>query len=176
MDLVFYPDPILRKRAAAVSKVDEAVREKIREMLTLMYREKGVGLAAPQVGWGARIFVVNTQGQEDPGAERVFINPEIHLPSGPLDEVIEVEGCLSIPGIRGKVARHRRLRVRAMDAQGQPIDEEVSDLLARVIQHELDHLDGILFITRLNTTERMLAGKTLKKLEKEYRERQRPPR
>jgi peptide deformylase len=63
-----------------------------------------------------------------------------------------------------------------MDAQGQPIDEEVSDLLARVIQHELDHLDGILFITRLNTTERMLAGKTLKKLEKEYRERQRPPR
>lgn len=146
---------------------------KVREMFDIMYREKGVGLAAPQVGWSARLFVVNAKGEPDPAAERVYINPEILPAVGPLEEITEEEGCLSIPGVRGKVTRHRSLRVRALDLSGKPFEEDLFDLPARAFQHELDHLDGILFITRLGVTERMLAGKALKKLEKEYKERQR---
>jgi len=174
--LVLYPDPILKKRAAPVAQVDEALRARVREMFAILYEEKGVGLAAPQVGWSVRLFVVNTRGAGEPATEKVYINPEISLPEGPIEEIQEEEGCLSIPGVRGKVTRHRRLRIKALDAHGTPFEEEVSDLESRVVQHELDHLDGILFITRLGLAERMLAGKTLKKLEKELKERQRAGR
>ena len=176
MDLVIYPDPILRRRADPLPGVDENVRRKIREMFDLMYQEKGVGLAAPQVGWSVRLFVVNTLGESDHSGEKVYINPEVSLPAGPLEEESDEEGCLSIPGVRGKVARHRRLKVKALDAEGNSFEEEIEDLPARAFQHELDHLDGILFITRLSVTERMLAGKALKRLEKEYKEKKRPTR
>lgn len=168
MDLVIYPDPVLRKRASPLPEVDPALEEKIREMFEILYREKGVGLAAPQVGWSVRLFVVNTSGEPNPELERVYINPEITEASG---EILEEEGCLSIPGVRGRVARYEQVRVKALDLQGQPIDERVTDLHARVIQHELDHLDGILFVSRLGTTERMRAAKTLKQLEKEFKQR-----
>jgi peptide deformylase len=171
MELVIYPNPVLRKRALPLREVDDEVRRKAREMFDIMYREKGVGLAAPQVGWSARLFVVNALGESKPDGERVYINPEPTPSADAIEEVVDEEGCLSIPGVRGNVARHQRLRVRAMDLNGKVFEEDLVDLPARVFQHELDHLDGILFITRLSAAERMLAGKVLKKLEKEYKDR-----
>jgi len=139
-------------------------------MFELMYSANGVGLAAPQVGWSARLFVMNPLGEEDSSGEKIYVNPEVSVPEGDVEEVSDEEGCLSIPGVRGNVIRRQRILVRALDSEGKPFEEEVSDLPARVVQHELDHLDGILFITRLNTSDRMLVGKTLKQLEKEYKE------
>lgn len=136
-------------------------------MLQVMYREKGVGLAAPQVNWSVRLFVANPLGEADPSGERVYINPEITSAEG---EILDEEGCLSIPGVRGNVVRYQKVVIRALDLEGARIEEDVTDLHARVIQHELDHLDGILFITRLGVSERMLAAKVLKKLEKDYKE------
>jgi peptide deformylase len=166
MELILYPDPILRKRAQPIPEVDSGVRERAREMLDVMYREHGVGLAGPQVAWSARIFVINTKGEPDQGEERVYINPEIIQAEG---ETSDEEGCLSIPGVRGKVVRSERVLVRALDIEGRPFEEDVTGLHARAIQHELDHLDGILFITRLGVSDRMAAGKLLRQLEKDYR-------
>ena len=176
MELVLYPNPILRKRALPLRAVDDDVRQRAREMFDIMYREEGVGLAAPQVGWSVRLFVLNSLGEEDRSGERAYINPELALPPEPVEEDVDEEGCLSIPGVRGKVARHRRLVVKALDLTGAPFEEDISDLHARVVQHELDHLDGILFITRLSASDRLLAGKALKKLEKEYKDQKRPER
>lgn len=166
MQLILYPDPILRRRALRLAKVDDEVRRRAREMFTIMYEERGVGLAAPQVGWSARLFVVNTDAEPDPERERVYVNPEIIRAEG---ETTEEEGCLSIPGVRGKVSRSERVLVRALDLEGKTFEEEVEDIHARVVQHELDHLDGILFILRLSASERTLARKSLKKLEEEYK-------
>jgi peptide deformylase len=170
MELVLYPDPILRKRAQPISGVDPDVQERARAMFEVMYRERGVGLAAPQVAWGARIFVINTKGEPDPAEERVYINPEIVLAEG---ETSDEEGCLSIPGVRGKVVRSERVVVRALDLGGRSFEEDVTGLHARAIQHELDHLDGILFITRLSASDRMSAGKVLRQLEKDFKSGQR---
>jgi peptide deformylase len=170
LELVLYPDPVLRRRATPIARVDDEVRDRVRRMFEIMYEERGVGLAAPQVGWGERLFIVNTLGDPEEGAERVYINPEVDLPQG---EDVDEEGCLSIPGVRGKVERHFRVRVRALDLDGNPFEEEVEDLHARVVQHELDHLDGLLFIARLGSAERLLANKVLKQLERDYKKGQR---
>lgn len=173
MELVLYPDPILRKVAKPLTRVDDEVRARVAEMFEIMYANRGVGLAAPQVGWSERVFVVNVTGEPDPEFERVYINPKISVPPEGAEEVTDEEGCLSIPGVHGRVARCERVIVRALDLTAQQFEEEVCDLGARVVQHELDHLDGILFITRLNTTDRMQSAKALKQLEKDYRRRHR---
>jgi len=166
--LIYYPDPILKRRAAPLSTIDGGVREKIREMFNILYQEKGIGLAAPQVGWSVRLFIANITGNPDPSQERVYINPRITAAEG---EIREEEGCLSIPEVRGVVSRSRWVSVKAQDLEGASFEEEASDLGARVIQHELDHLDGILFISRLSSTDRLMVNKALKKLEVEYAER-----
>ena len=171
MELVFYPDPILRRVAKPITRIDDDVRSKVAQMFEIMYAERGVGLAAPQVGWSARLFVVNVTGEPDPEAERVYINPEISLPPDGVAEESDEEGCLSIPGVRGNVARHRRVIVSALDLNAQEFEDDVRDVDARVVQHEFDHLDGILFITRFSLTARMQSAKALKQLEKDYRER-----
>ena len=171
MRLVLYPDPVLRRRAAPVEAIDDSVRDRVREMFQIMYEERGVGLAAPQVGWSVRLFVVNTSAESDePELERVYINPQLLRPAGD-DEATDTdeEGCLSIPGVRGKVLRPDRVVVRALDLDGNPVEEDIDGLHARVVQHEFDHLDGILFISRLSATERLLANKVLKQLEREYK-------
>jgi peptide deformylase len=165
LELAIYPDPVLRRRAALVQKIDDELRERVREMFAILYKEKGIGLAAPQVGWGARLFIINTKGEPDPKEERVYVNPRILDAEG---EVRAEEGCLSIPDIRGMVTRSRKVRLSAQDLQGKLFEEEAVDLGARAVQHELDHLDGILFISRLSATDRFLLGRSLKKLEKEY--------
>jgi peptide deformylase len=166
MDLIYYPNPILRKRASPLPEITDAVRQRVTEMFPLMYKERGVGLAAPQVGWSVRLFTMNALGEDDPTGEKVYINPEIVRAEG---EVLDEEGCLSIPDVRGKVLRSRLIVIRALDLQGKSFEEELQDLEARVVQHELDHLDGILFVSRLSASERLLVGKSLKKLEKEYK-------
>jgi peptide deformylase len=168
MNLVHYPDPILRRRAAPLLDIDQEVRERAAQMFEVMYREKGVGLAAPQVGWSARLFVTNPAGEEDPSGEQVYINPRIIEQEG---EDVQEEGCLSIPDVRGRVARSAELWVEAQDLGGVLFRKQLAGLPARIFQHELDHLDGILFIIHLSPSERLLANKVLKRLEKEYRKK-----
>jgi peptide deformylase len=169
--LVLYPDPVLRRRAVPLETIDDSVRDRVREMFETMYEERGVGLAAPQVGWSVRLFIVNTSAEPDePELDRVYINPQLSRPTEDDDATdTDEEGCLSIPGVRGKVLRPDRVVVRALDLDGKPFEEEVDGLHARVVQHEFDHLDGILFISRLSATERLLANKILKQLEREYK-------
>ncbi len=170
MELVLYPDPILRQVAKPVTRVDDAVRTRVAEMFEIMYANRGVGLAAPQVGWSERLFIINVTGEPDPEFERVFINPELTV-SRDVAEESDEEGCLSIPGVHGNVARRQCVLVSALDLDAQRFKEEIYDLDARVVQHELDHLDGILFITRLGTSDRMQSAKTLRQLEKDYKRR-----
>jgi peptide deformylase len=168
MELVLYPDPRLRKRSAPLAAIDDAVVERVEAMVQVMYREKGIGLAAPQVGWAARVFVTNVLGEDHPEGEQVFINPALISSEG---EETEEEGCLSIPEVRGRVARASRVLVEAQDLRGQAFRRELEGLAARAFQHELDHLDGILIISRLSAAERLLVNKQLKSLEREYRKR-----
>jgi peptide deformylase len=165
LNLVLYPDPILKRRAAPLASIDDEVRARVREMFEILYREKGIGLAAPQVAWSTRIFIANPTGEPDPAEERVYVNPRILSAEG---EIRDEEGCLSIPEVRGLVTRSQRVLVRAQDLEGRLFEEEAVDLKARVVQHELDHLDGILFLSRLSTADRLLVKKTLKKLEGRY--------
>jgi len=168
LKLLFYPEPILKRRSAPLGVIDDEVRERVRGMFEILYRERGVGLAAPQVGWSVRLFIANPSGEPNPAEERVYINPRI---TGADGEIREEEGCLSIPGVRGPVTRSRRVAVRAQGLLGEVFEEECAELKARVIQHELDHLDGILFISRLSASDRMLVAKALRKLETEHDER-----
>ena len=169
MQLVYYPDPFLLKTAQPLEQIDCEVKARTEEMFELMYREKGVGLAAPQIGWGTRLFIVNVFGEEDRSGERVFINPRI-LDRGE-ELVVEEEGCLSIPEVRGNVSRPEAILCEYQDLSGEMFREEMNELEARVFQHEFDHLNGVLFLRHLNTTARLVAKKLLRELEEEYRER-----
>ena len=174
LELVLYPEPILRSRAAEIATIDGAVRERVARMFEIMYGESGVGLAAPQVGWSGRLFIFNAVSEQPPEGERVFINPRI-IERGE-EEDIDEEGCLSIPDLRGKVKRSRRVVVESRGLDGEIVREEFVDLEARVFQHELDHLNGVLFIRHLSPTEKLFAKKLLRRLEKDYKERQRAAR
>ena len=147
--------PVLRERARPVSKSDlrdPLMQKLIDDMIDTMHEYHGVGLAAPQVHEGVRLFVALLD--EDPDAKSeaaVIINPEI-VPNGSAMEE-GWEGCLSIPDIRGKVPRNRRIRVRGFDRYGEPLDMELEDFPARVVQHENDHLNGVLFFDRMKSFE-----------------------
>lgn len=138
--IVKYPDPILREKAAPVHRINERLLNLLDDMAETMYKAEGVGLAAPQVGISKRVFVVDV-GDEHGLLE--FINPEIIAREG---EQIGPEGCLSIPGISGDVRRAQKVKVRALNRNGETFELEAEDYLARAIQHELDHLNGVLFI------------------------------
>lgn len=169
MQLVYYPDPVLLKTAQPLEQIDGEVKARTEEMFELMYREKGVGLAAPQIGWSVRLFILNIYGDEDRSGERVFINPRI-LDKG--EEItVEEEGCLSIPELRGNVSRPEAILCEYQDLSGERFREEMHELDARVFQHEFDHLNGVLFLRHLNTTAKLLAKKLLRELEDEYRQR-----
>ncbi|MDQ0337556.1 peptide deformylase [Caldalkalibacillus uzonensis] len=138
--IVKYPDPVLREKAALVKRIDERLHRLLDDMAETMYDAEGVGLAAPQVGISKRIFVVDV-GDEHGLLE--FINPEIIVKEG---EQLGPEGCLSIPGVNGEVRRAHKVKVRALNRNGESFELEAEGLLARAIQHELDHLNGVLFI------------------------------
>lgn len=145
LPILHYPDPRLHTKAAPVTEVTDELRTLIRDMAETMYEAPGVGLAATQVNVHKRIVVIDVS--EDKTGLRAFINPEIIARSG--EQVCE-EGCLSVPGIYEKVTRAERVKVRALDEQGKPFELEAEGLLAVCIQHEIDHLDGKVFVEYLS--------------------------
>lgn len=144
--ILTYPDPFLATKAIPVAKVDESVRTLVRDLFETMYAANGVGLAATQVGVGKRVIVVDITPVEEETAPLALVNPEIVESQGC---VSGPEGCLSVPGVEGEVARAETILVQGMDGEGSPVAVRAKGLLARAIQHEIDHLDGILFIDRL---------------------------
>ena len=152
-----YGDPVLRSKARPVAAVTPEIRAIIGDLIETMWDEVGVGLAAPQVGISLRILVMD----DGKGGARALINPEITERKG---SVVEEEGCLSLPGIFADVERSKWVRVTALDDEGQPLSFEAQGLMAKVIQHEIDHLDGVLFIDRLPPVTR---DRIKKKIQKE---------
>jgi peptide deformylase len=164
LNILHYPDPRLRNRAKPVAAVTEVHRQLIEDMLQTMYAAPGIGLAAIQVGVAERVIVVDVSDQGDQPLG--LINPEILSKEG--SEVMQ-EGCLSVPGVYEDVERAERIRVRALDGQGKRLDLDADGLLAVFIQHEIDHLDGKLFVDYLSDLKRQ---RIRKRIEKEERERQ----
>jgi peptide deformylase len=142
-----YGDPVLRRRAEPVRDLTPEIERLVADMMDTMYDSVGIGLAAPQVGISLRIFTLD----EGRGAPRTYVNPVIVEQGG---RVVEEEGCLSLPGIFADVARAQWVVLEALDRTGQPVRQRAEGLLARVFQHEIDHLDGILFIDRLDRVTR----------------------
>ena len=147
MQIVTYPHPTLRYRSKPIKRVDAELRAIVRGMFDLMYQANGVGLAANQVDLPLRLFVANLAARPDEGEELVFINPVISRPKG-TDQADE--GCLSLPELYGVVIRPKQVVINAYNLEGQEIRTPVTGLLARVVQHELDHLDGVLFVDRMS--------------------------
>lgn len=153
-------DPVLARKADPVERVDDEVVRLARDMVETLHAAPGIGLAAPQVGAGRRVIVVDLSVGEDPAALHIVVNPEIVAKEG---ESVCEEGCLSVPDIREKVVRPYRVVVRGLDLDGRPVEIEGEDLLARAFCHEIDHLDGILFVEKLSPLKRALVRKKLKK-------------
>lgn len=162
LDIVLYPDEGLREMCAPVPKMDDRISQLIDDMLLTMYDAPGIGLAAPQVAVQERLLVVDISETNDQPI--ALINPEIVQAKG---EIIWEEGCLSLPGIYAKVKRPSDILVRAMDRDGKPIEMEANDLLAVCIQHEIDHLDGKLFIDHLSGLKRTRAMQKYRKLQQQ---------
>jgi peptide deformylase len=152
-----YGDPVLRQVATPVREITAEIKRIIADMTETMWHQVGIGLAAPQVGLPYRILVMD----DGKGGAQTLINPEIESRSG---TIREEEGCLSLPGIFGMVERSKTITVRAIDADGKPVSFEATGLKARIVQHELDHLDGVLFIDRLPPVTR---DRIKKKIQKE---------
>jgi peptide deformylase len=146
--ILTYPDPFLSTKALPVQSVDGKIRELIRDMFETMYASNGIGLAAPQIGVGKRVIVVDVSPVDEEARPIALVNPEIKGKQGWIEGT---EGCLCIPGIEGQVMRYESVVVRGRNENGDPVTVEAHGILSRALQHEIDHLDGILFIDRLVT-------------------------
>jgi peptide deformylase len=162
-EVVKYPDPVLSKKGAPVTEFGPELAQLVQEMWASMYAAHGIGLAAPQIGVSKRITVIDVSFKERPDEKMVLINPEIIEREG---KQFEEEGCLSLPEIREKVQRAARVKVRAQDVNGEFFEAEGEELLSRAIQHEIDHLDGVLFIDRISPLKRDLVKRRIRKLQK----------
>lgn len=165
LDIHTYGDPVLRQKAKNVKEITPEIRSLIARMWNAMYENKGVGLAAPQVGVLKKIIIVDTQEE---GGKYAVINPRIVKSSEEQD--FYEEGCLSIPDIRGDVLRPIKVEVQGMDPAGNPFRIEAEGLLARVFQHEIDHLNGVLFVDRLQENQKMKLELKLKELTQKTKE------
>ncbi|QOC22293.1 peptide deformylase [Wenzhouxiangella sp. AB-CW3] len=162
LNILEFPDPRLRRVAQPVDQVTEREQQLAADMLETMYAARGIGLAATQVNEGVRLLVLDlSEERDDP---KVFINPEIIEREG--SQVCE-EGCLSVPGIYAEVKRAERIRVRALDTDGESFELEADGLLAVCIQHEIDHLDGKVFVDYLSPLKRRMVEKKLRKQQRE---------
>jgi peptide deformylase len=161
MPILYYPDPRLNKVAARVERIDDEIRQLIKDMSETMYAAPGVGLAATQVDVHLRVIVIDIS--ENRSQLRVFVNPELLSASGVADRE---EGCLSVPEVYEKVRRAERVTVRAMDAEGRPYTLEADGLLAVCIQHEMDHLEGKVFVEKLSRLKQNRLRARLKKQER----------
>ena len=165
MQIVKYPHPTLRYASQPLKRVDDQLRATIREMFGLMYEAEGIGLAANQVDLPLRLFVVNLSPARQPETEQVFINPVVRNPQGHAEKE---EGCLSLPQLYGPVRRPRKIRVEAYGLSGEHIAADLDGLPARVVQHELDHLDGVLFTDRMETAAQERVESELEVFETEF--------
>jgi len=147
--ILVYPDPFLARAAAPVPSVDERVRSLIRDMFETMYAAEGIGLAATQVGVGKRVIVVDVSPVDGKVPPMALVNPEVAWREG---SVTCEEGCLSVPGVQGEVVRAEVVLVRGLDGEGKPVEVRADGILSRALQHEIDHLDGVLFIDRIPST------------------------
>lgn len=159
-----YGDPVLRKSAENVTEFDENLRVLVDNITETMFEDNGIGLAAPQVGISKKITVIDLSFGKEADKILTLINPEI---TDRVGECSFEEGCLSVPGIYEEVVRPGKLRLRFQDINGKDHYTEVQGFLATIIQHELDHLDGILFVDRLSTVKRNILAKTLRLLSEE---------
>ena len=163
LTVISYPDPRLRKMSKPVTEFNADLAALAARMLELMREFKGVGLAAPQVGKNIRMFVMNHSGE--PGDDRVIVNPVLADPDG--DETAE-EDCLSIPEIKADILRSKALKLTAQDVTGKPIEQVETGYIARIWQHETDHLNGTLIIDRMGAVAKMTHRKKLRELEETY--------
>ena len=162
-EVVKYPDPVLSKPGETVTEFNADIELLVEEMFDSMYAAQGIGLAAPQIGISKRITVIDVSFKERPEDKLALINPVILDRSG---KQVEEEGCLSLPEIREKVTRAAWVKVRAQNVKGETFEVEGEELLARALQHEIDHLNGILFIDHLSRLKRDLVQRRIKKLQK----------
>jgi peptide deformylase len=158
--ILTYGAPILRQPTRRVTDLDGDLQQLIDDMVETMHAAPGLGLAANQVGSPHRLFVANPAEDRDPARLVVMLNPELVETEG---EIIAEEGCLSIPDFREDVRRARRVLLRGIDRNGRPLEVEGDQLLARIFQHEMDHLNGLLFVDRLSPAKRILLLRKLKK-------------
>jgi peptide deformylase len=168
--IVHYPHPALRHKSKPVTSVDKQLHLHIGEMKELMYQAKGLGLAAPQVALPVQLLVMNVTGDPaQPEREEVYLNPQIVERKGVMEDE---EGCLSFPGLYQNVRRAQTIKVRAYNLQGKLVEKVISDLESRAWQHEIDHLNGILFIDMMGPLARFAARSSVKNFEKVFREAQ----
>ena len=165
LKLYEYPHPILKKKAEKVAAVDDDLRRLLDDMLETMYADNGCGLAAPQIGVSQRIVVIDIAGEGEEPAPMYMVNPEIVWASE--EKEICEEGCLSVPGQRAEVERPASVRIKYLDYNGEPQEILAEDFLAVAAQHEIDPLDGILYIDRISRLKRQMLLKKLEKARKE---------
>lgn len=159
-----YPDPVLSQPGEPVTEFDAELRKLVANMFETTYANQGIGLAAPQVGVSKRLTVIDLSMGKNPADKLVLINPEIISSEGRL---YEEEGCLSFPEIREKVVRSAKVRIRAQDEHGKWFEMDGEELLSRCFQHEIDHLNGVLFIFRMSALKRNLNLRKIKKMQQE---------
>ena len=148
LPILKYPDPVLCRKAKRVSRIDESLNRLIDDMIETMYQASGAGLAAPQVGVSLKIAVIGIPDED----VIVLVNPEVVKKSG---ERMVIEGCLSVPGYRGEIKRAEKVTVKALDRNGKAFRIKADDLLAEVLEHEIDHLNGVLYIDHLESTDKL---------------------
>jgi peptide deformylase len=164
--ILHYPDPRLREKGARVERITPEIQRLVDDMAETMYAAPGVGLAATQIGEPQRIFLIDIAAEDEPSNLHVFINPEILTREG---EECSPEGCLSFPGITEEIKRAARVTVRALDREGEPFELAADGLLAVAIQHENDHLDGVLMIDRMGMLKKRIVQRKMAKRSPEDR-------
>jgi len=164
LKIVKYPEPVLSQPGEPVTEFDSELRKFVADLFETMYAAQGIGLAAPQVAVSKRITVVDLSMGKDPKQKLVLINPEIIFREG---KQYEEEGCLSFPDIREKVPRAFKVKIRAQDENGKWFERDGEELLSRAFQHEIDHLDGMLFIYRMSALKRDLNLRKIRKIQRE---------
>jgi peptide deformylase len=163
LKIVKYPEAVLSRPGEPVTEFNDELRKLVADMFETTYASQGIGLAAPQVGVSKRLTVIDLSVGKEPKDKLVLINPEIISSEGKL---YEEEGCLSFPEIREKVVRAAKVRIRAQDENGKWFEMDGADLLARCMQHEIDHVDGMLFIFRMSALKRDLALRKIRKMQR----------
>ena len=164
LKIVKYPEPVLSQPGEPVTEFNDELRKFVADMFETMYAAQGIGLAAPQVAVPKRVTVIDLSMGKDPAQKLVLINPEIIARDG---KQYEEEGCLSFPDIRERVQRAWQVTVRAQDEHGKWFEMDGEELLSRAFQHEIDHLDGMLFIFRMSALKRDLALRRIRKMQRE---------